>query len=75
MRAVRGVDHLEKWSNLPVLEGLLTAYVTEGATDLRVAAVREMIRAGFSTWADQIDAFVSGQRDRCASVGGQSRIG
>ena len=27
-----------------------------------------MIRAGFSTWADQIDAFVSGQRDRCASV-------
>ena len=68
MRAVRGVDYLEKWSNLPVLEALLTAYVTEGATDLRVAAVREMIRAGFSTWADQIDAFVSGQRDRCASV-------
>ena len=29
MRAVRGVDYLEKWSNLPVLEGLLTAYVTE----------------------------------------------
>ena len=68
MRAVRGVDYLEKWSNLPVLEGLLTAYVTEGATDLRVAAVREMIRAGFSTWADQIDAFASGQRERCASV-------
>lgn len=68
MRAARGVDYLEKWSNLPVLEGLLTAYVTEGATDLRVAAVREMIRAGFNTWANQIDAFVSGHRDRCASV-------
>lgn len=68
MRDVRGVDYLEKWSNLPVLERLLTAYVTEGATDLRVAAVREMVRAGFSMWADQLDAFVSGQRDRCASV-------
>ncbi|MFI5845693.1 GTPase [Catenuloplanes sp. NPDC051500] len=40
-----GTDYLEQWSNIGTLERLIVAAITEGAADLRLAAVREDIRS------------------------------
>ncbi|MEW2332590.1 GTPase [Micromonospora chersina] len=40
-----GTDYLDRWSNFPELERLITASIAEGGADLRLTALREDIRS------------------------------
>src|SRR5690606_34074670 len=40
-----GVDYLDRWSNLPALEDLLTATVSTGGSQLRLRILREGLRS------------------------------
>lgn len=44
-RAAFGVDYLSRWSNFSALERLITAAISEGGGDLRLAALRDDVRA------------------------------
>ncbi|WP_435126089.1 GTPase [Micromonospora tulbaghiae] len=44
-RDIFGTDYLDRWSNFPVLERLITASIAEGGADLRLTALREDIRS------------------------------
>ena len=53
-RATYGVEYLDRWSNLPVLEQLVSSCIVEGAADLRLSALREGLQSRLRVWADQI---------------------
>lgn len=53
-RATYGVEYLDRWSNLPVLEQLISACIVEGAADLRLSALRDGLQSRLRVWADQI---------------------
>lgn len=69
-----GIDYLAQWSNIGVLESLLTALITGGGSQLRLTSLREGMRAivrdeatnleslhrRLSERADEIDRAVSG---------------
>lgn len=54
-RAMYGVEYLDRWSNLPVLEQLISSCIVEGASDLRLSALREGLQSRLRIWADRVD--------------------
>lgn len=67
-RSVYGREYLDRWSNLPILEQLIALYITEGAADLRLSALREGLHAGLRQWADEIDRAAVEQQARGLAV-------
>lgn len=63
-RATFGVDYLERWSNLPLLEELISACILEGAGDLRLVALREGFRAKLRELADEVDRVTNHEMQR-----------
>ena len=60
-----GVDYLDTWSNLRVLEQLISACLVVGGTDLRLAALREGLRSALLEWSEGYGGFrrtCAGQR-------------
>lgn len=60
-RLAHGLEYLERWSNLPVLEQVISACIVEGASDLRLATLRDDFHARLTDLAGQVD-FVAGQQ-------------
>lgn len=54
-RSVYGQRNLDQWSNLPVLEALISACIIEGATTLRLSGLREGLHTRLQAWADEIE--------------------
>ncbi|WP_431817397.1 GTPase [Gordonia jacobaea] len=50
-REAFGVDYLNRWSNFETLERLMSAAIAEGGVDIRLAALREDLRARCRTAA------------------------
>lgn len=69
-RAAYGLDYLERMSNLPVLESLMSACVLEGAADLRLAALREGLQAELRDWATEIDDLAELHLSRGSAIEG-----
>ena len=69
-RSAYGLDYLDQMSNLPVLEGLISASILEGAASLRLAALREGLQAGLRDWADEIDALAKHHLNRGKTIEG-----
>jgi predicted GTPase len=65
-----GLEYLDRWSNLPVLEQLISACVVEGAGDLRLAALREGFQARLRESADQVDFVADQQQQRGVAIEG-----
>jgi tRNA A37 threonylcarbamoyladenosine biosynthesis protein TsaE len=69
-RLAYGLEYLDRWSNLPVLEQLISACVVEGAGDLRLAALREGFQARLRESADQVDFVADQQQQRGVAIEG-----
>ena len=69
-RSAYGLDYLDRMSNLPVLEGLMSACILEGAASLRLGALREGLQAGLRDWADEIDRLAEHHQDRGKTIEG-----
>ena len=67
-RDAYGIEYLDRWSNLPVLEGLISTSVAEGAADLRRAALREGFRTALRDAADQASLVADYQQKRGVEV-------
>lgn len=67
-RSAYGVEYLDRWSNLPLLERLISACVVEGAGHLRLAALREGFQTRLRESAEQIDFVAEQQRQRGVAV-------
>ena len=67
-RSAYGLEYLDRWSNLPLLEQLISACVVEGAGHLRLAALREGFQTRLRESADQIDFVAEQQRQRGLAV-------
>lgn len=67
-RYVYGREYLDRWSNLPILEQLISLCIAEGAADLRLSALREGLQAGLRQWADEIDRAAVEQHARGVAV-------
>ena len=70
-----GIEYLARWSNFRTLEHLLTTAIQEGASDIRLSALREDVRArcreASLTLAKMADDFLADARrleDRTESV-------
>ncbi len=63
-RSAHGVDRLDRWSNLPLLEELIAACIREGAGDLRLAALREGFQARLIELADELELVAEEQQQR-----------
>lgn len=69
-RSAYGLDYLDRMSNLPVLEGLISACILEGAANLRLAALREGLQAGLRDWADEIEGVAEHHVTRGTTIEG-----
>ncbi|NUU18470.1 hypothetical protein HP550_14530 [Cellulomonas humilata] len=69
-RSTYGLAYLDRMSNLPVLERLISACVVEGAADLRLAALREGLQAALLAWADEIEFLANQQQRRGKTIEG-----
>lgn len=58
-----GVAYLDTWSNLRVLEQLISACLVVGGTDLRLSALREGLRSALVEWSEGMEGFVARARD------------
>lgn len=58
-----GVEYLDTWSNLKVLEQLISACLVVGGTDLRLAALREGLRSALLEWSEGMEGFGARARD------------
>ena len=67
-RAVHGLEYLDRWSNLPVLEQLISACILEGAGDLKLAALREGFQVRLRELADEVDLVADEQQQRGAVI-------
>ena len=67
-RAVYGLEYLDRWSNLPVLEQLMSACILEGAGDLKLAALREGFQVRLRELADEVDLVAEEQQQRGAVI-------
>lgn len=63
-----GLDYLNRWSNLPVLEELIAACIVEGAADLRLATLREGLQACLREWAGEVERVAGEQQARGAAI-------
>ena len=69
-RSAYGLDYLDRMSNLPVLEGLISACILEGAANLRLAALREGLQARLRDWADEIEGLAKHHLNRGKTIEG-----
>lgn len=69
-RSAYGVRYLDKWSNLPVLEALISACIVEGASTLRLSGLREGLRTRLREWAGEIERVESDQGARGQALEG-----
>lgn len=58
-----GLAYLDTWSNLRVLEQLISACLVVGGTDLRLAALREGLRSALLEWSEGLEGFAVRARD------------
>ncbi|WP_203827677.1 GTPase [Actinoplanes palleronii] len=50
-----GIDYLDRWSNFPALERLIATAIAEGGAELRLAALREDLRARCHRGAGELE--------------------
>ncbi|WP_341953384.1 GTPase [Salinibacterium sp. TMP30] len=67
-RSTYGLEYLERASNLPILEALITACILEGAGDLRLTALRSGFQSSLRELADEVNLVASEQRQRGAVI-------
>ncbi len=60
--AVFGVEYLDDWSNLRVLEDLIAACLVVGGQDLRLASMRDGLRSALREWAEGMRIFSESAR-------------
>lgn len=67
-RSAYGLDYLNRWSNLPVLEQLISACIVEGAADLKLAALREGLKVALRDWAVRVERVSAEQQARGEAI-------